>query len=92
MIPTTSIDVSSSFAAGDITSSTGGTAKFFSGTGHYYEYVPGVVTWTSAKSRAEASTANGLKGYLATISSAQENDFLFSIIGGNTWIGASDAA
>ncbi len=91
VMPINSGALSRASAAGDITTSTGGVAKFFAGTNHYYEFVPGAITWTDAKSRAEAATANGLKGYLATISSAGENDFLFALNGGNTWIGATDS-
>jgi hypothetical protein len=47
------------------------------GNGHYYEaiYVPGEITWTNANA---AATAMG--GYLATISSAQENAFVYSLV------------
>ena len=64
-------------------------------TGHFYRYVarPGI-SWTTAS--AEASSAAmmyyGLKGYLATITSQAENDFIKSKTKGVGWIGASDAA
>ena len=60
--------------------------------GHYYEYVSsGAITWTAAKAAAEARTFFGQTGYLATISSAEENDFLTQKLGADAWIGASDA-
>ncbi|MEA4920342.1 MAG: immunoglobulin-like domain-containing protein [Clostridiaceae bacterium] len=70
---------------------------YYSGTGHFYEYVASAGNyWTSAKSLAEARTitANGVtySGYLATITSQGENDFVADKCAGNGWIGASDAA
>jgi Lectin C-type domain len=57
------------------------------GNGHWYAFVsdPGV-TWTAAEAAAEASG-----GYLATITSAAENDFVGAIwqahLGPSAWIG-----
>ena len=66
---------------------------FFSGTGHYYEFVAAQgIEWTDAKAAAEASTLNGLQGYLATITSQEENDFITTKLQGNGWMGASDEA
>lgn len=50
---------------------------FFAGTGHYYEAVkvPTGITWTDANT---AATASG--GYLASILSSDENDFVFSLV------------
>ena len=59
--------------------------------GHYYEYVAGTLTWTQAKAAAANRTLNGLQGYLATIGSQTENDFVKSKLGADAWIGASDA-
>ena len=64
--------------------------NYYSGNGHYYEVVNETVTWTAAKTAAEASTLNGLTGYLVTITSAAENTFVASKISANAWIGASD--
>ncbi|MDA7812376.1 autotransporter domain-containing protein [Candidatus Pelagibacter sp.] len=59
--------------------------------GHYYKLVASSgVEWAEAKTAAEASTYEGLTGYLVTITSASENNFLKSKISTNTWIGASD--
>ena len=61
--------------------------------GHYYEYVSngGNITWTAAKTAAEARTFYGRTGYLATITSAEENAFLTQKLAADAWIGASDA-
>ena len=59
--------------------------------GHSYEFVSDKVSWTVAKSRAASSTYNGLSGYLVTITSQEENDFIANNLSENSWIGASDA-
>ena len=42
--------------------------NYFSGNGHYYEIVSSTdITWTAAKTAAEASTLYGLTGYLSLI-------------------------
>ena len=66
--------------------------NYFSGNGHYYKLVTGNITWASAKSAAEASTYEGLTGYLVTISSEAENNFIKNKLATNTWIGGSDDA
>jgi len=60
--------------------------------GHYYEYVNsgGDITWTDSKSAAAARTFYGSTGYLAVITSQEENDFLKEKLGSDAWIGASD--
>lgn len=61
-------------------------------TGHYYEYVraPGIC-WADAQKAAAARSYQGLGGYLATITSAAETDFL-KRFEGRSWFGASDEA
>lgn len=59
--------------------------------GHFYESVTTGATWAAAKSAAAAKTYMGLTGYLATITSTAENDFIKQKIGTDAWIGASDA-
>jgi beta-lactamase regulating signal transducer with metallopeptidase domain len=62
--------------------------------GHYYERVKGKhVTWEQAKTIAESRTYQDMQGYLATVTSKEENDFLFLQWGqaGSAWMGASDA-
>lgn len=67
-------------------------ADFLPFTGHFYKYIPKLdITWTEARDSAARMTYNGLKGYLATITSTEENDFIWSKIDGIGWIGASDA-
>ena len=45
--------------------------------GHYYKVVmePNLL-WEEAKAHAEQSTYNGVHGYLATITSAEEDQFI----------------
>jgi hypothetical protein len=75
------------------------------GNGHWYEYVsaPSIfapVSFDAARAAAEASTHLGLQGYLATVTSAAEQQFIngaFSYLFGfgatsTAWLGASDAA
>ncbi len=57
---------------------------------HFYEYVPGTLTWQAAKSAAESRTLFGRQGYLVTITSQEENDFVSNKTLGLGWIGARD--
>lgn len=69
--------------------SLGGTMEY---DGHYYEYVnSGTITWTAAQTAAAARTFYGQNGYLTTITSQEENDFLDEKIAADAWIGCSDA-
>ena len=68
-------------------------ADFFPQTEHFYQYIDKRgIRWTAARDAAEAMNYYGLKGYLVTITSAAENDFVWSKIDGVGWIGASDHA
>lgn len=67
-----------------------GTAISYSGTGHFYEFISGSFTWTGAKTAAAGRTLLGLQGYLATITSQGENDFIQQKLTCDGWIGASD--
>ncbi len=71
-----------------------GSMLTFGGTGHFYEYVSsGAITWGNARTAAAARTYQGLQGYLATMTSADENAFANSKLGGAAgWLGGSDAA
>jgi VCBS repeat-containing protein len=55
---------------------------------HLYKYVASaLINWSSSNSAAIAAG-----GYLATIGSADENDFVFSLLGEErAWLGGSDA-
>jgi alpha-tubulin suppressor-like RCC1 family protein len=58
--------------------------------GHYYEFVPGSHSWSGARTLALSKTFNGLSGYLANLTSADENSFVKTKIGTDVWIGGSD--
>ncbi|MEB3293158.1 MAG: hypothetical protein VKJ24_08350 [Synechococcales bacterium] len=66
---------------------------------HYYEFVPFAqnqfLTWSEARDLAAARTLFGLQGYLLTITSQTENDFVTQRLQGlnvtnKGWIGGSD--
>jgi len=62
---------------------------------HYYEFVTadGNVTWEAARGLATARTFNGLSGYLASVTSQAENDFIGSKVGSaEAWLGGNDTA
>ena len=48
------------------------------GTTHYYKFVPGNYNWYESYNLAQKETYNGLKGYLMTVTSQEENDFIRS--------------
>lgn len=65
---------------------------YYAPNGHYYEYVDANgITWDEAKAAAESKTLYGLNGYLATVTSQAENDYIAPKLGGDGWMGASDA-
>jgi Lectin C-type domain/The GLUG motif len=83
------IDLSASIESG------GGIRNSYNG--HYYRLVQEGVSFADALANAANltfdGTPSGTPGYLATITSAGENDFLFTVMGGsgqNAWIGGSD--
>jgi hypothetical protein len=51
---------------------------YWSGNGHYYELVDTWLNWGTAKTTAESMTYNGIQGYLATITSAEEQNYVMS--------------
>lgn len=65
---------------------------FFPGTGHLYEYISSTLTWTAAQTAAAGLTRYGAAGYLTTITSQEENDFVADRLANAGWMGASDAA
>ncbi|GEM_PF-2986068 len=69
-----------------------GNALPFSGNGHYYEYITqsSAITWENARSAAAQREHFGRQGYLVTISSAEENNFIQQKTLGIGWIGAKD--
>jgi len=62
--------------------------------GHVYEYInrPGGYTWVQARDEAASKTYEGIPGYLATITSQSENDFIQTKLAGDAWLGATDTA
>ena len=70
-----------------------GDANYLPSNGHYYEYVSDLgITWTAAKTAAEARNYYGLQGYLATLTFAEEAQLAGKQAAGTGWIGGSDAA
>ncbi len=71
------------------------TPVFNPANGHHYELIEDAVQWTDARALAEARTHNGSPGYLATLTSFAENQFVIDALGRTTpgfaWIGGSDA-
>jgi hypothetical protein len=65
---------------------------FFSENNHLYKFITSTTTWNSANSAAPSQTAYGVNGYLATITSQTENDFVAARLVGDGWFGASDSA
>ena len=68
-------------------------SDYLASTGHFYEFINSASSWDAAKTAASAKTYYGLQGYLATVTSAEENSFVKSKLSSyNTWLGGSDAA
>jgi hypothetical protein len=75
--------------------------QFFNPTnGHVYEYVNEVVSWETANSLAAQSELAGVSGHLVTITSQEEQNFVWSHAGESisvgydgaaVWLGGSDA-
>lgn len=63
--------------------------------GHLYELVPGLFSWDEARAAAAARIQADTPGYLATITSAEEQAVVLSLLPTTihpAWIGASDVA
>jgi uncharacterized repeat protein (TIGR02543 family) len=87
---TSSVTVTASYAG---PSAGTGTYAYYAGTGHYYQYVSTTRTWVDAQAdvanNPSTYTFNGLSGYLATVTSSGENDFINSRVGSAAvWLGA----
>ena len=59
-------------------------------TSHFYEYVSGSTTWTNAYTVSQAKSYFGRAGYLATMMSEAENNFVWKLMASDAWFGASD--
>jgi len=71
------------------------TADYLPSTAHFYHFIPrSQITWSNASNEAGSDSMKyrGLRGYLATITSEEENSFIIQITKGTAWIGASDHA
>lgn len=83
----------------DVSSAGTGSIAFNSTNSHYYEYVSTAVTWDGANAAIGSSEDlntclkkfNGMCGYFATSTSAQENAFITSRVGtAQAWLGGND--
>ena len=86
------INVENALSAADITNPT---TQFFH-NGHIYEVITTNVTWEEARAAAANKSIDGFQGYLVTVTSAEEQAFINSIIDSidshaGYWFGASDA-
>jgi len=65
---------------------------YFPGNGHIYEVVSAPsITADNARTAAAARTKYGVSGYLATITTQEENDYVGPRLGGDGWFGARDS-
>ena len=81
-----------------------GQPTFNPSTGHYYQFVPANIAYPNrvefqtnqfnlADESAAKSSYRGLSGYLATITSGVEHDFVVNLVGAtNAYLGGSDRA
>ena len=70
------------------------TGFFYNGTnGHFYRPISQGTTYTNARAAALNTTFKGQKGYLVTITSADEDVFVFNNVPqGNIWFALTDEA
>ncbi|MCX6457476.1 MAG: fibronectin type III domain-containing protein [Actinobacteria bacterium] len=88
-----------SSASGDISIRIGiatqpGTNEFYDANSiHYYKYISTGASWSDARIAAESTYLFGLRGYLAEINAAAENNFIGNeTSASNIWIGATEDA
>lgn len=63
----------------------------WAGNGHYYEFISAATGFDQALAAAAGSSFNGQQGYLATVTSADEQAFIFgSVTSSATWFSGSD--
>ncbi len=92
LLRTVTFETSSGSTATRTIAFTAGGAIPSEATGHFYEFVSSAsINWTDSRDAAAARTLFGLQGYLATITSQEENDFIRQKLGADAWIGGSDA-
>ena len=91
-----SLSVATGTGAGDIKLSVSATVNeagnFYNPiNGHFYKPVTGSISYTGAKTAAAAATYKGQNGYLVTVTSAVEQDFVnLNTTQNNIWIALSD--
>jgi len=59
-------------------------------TEHFYEYVSGTISWTGSYTAATGKSYFGRAGYLSTMLSSAENNFVWKIMPSDAWFGACD--
>lgn len=72
------------FILGDLVSLT------LNGKSHFYKYITSTHSWTSAKTEAAKHSLFGMPGYLATVTSQVESDFIKNKLQSDGWVGGSD--
>jgi hypothetical protein len=91
-----SLKVNTSSIKGNITLSVAATVNpagyFYNGVnGHFYRPISTGTTYTNARAASELTTFKGQKGYLVTITSADEDAFIFNNVPqGNIWFALTD--
>ncbi|MEM6810924.1 MAG: lectin-like protein [Pseudomonadota bacterium] len=66
---------------------------YFADTNNFYTNTTDFVTWQEASANASTAILNGvpeIRGHLATITSQEENDFVFALLTATSWLGGSD--
>lgn len=74
---------------------TGGNGEIYDpATGHIYEIIDSAtgISWNDANTAAQGRSYGGADGYLASITSSEENGYIQERLSQNGWIGGSDAA
>ena len=62
-------------------------------TAHFYEFVPiAGYNWDNARAYCSGKHYFGLTGYLATVTTAEENDFIHTLLSQNAYLGGAVAA
>jgi len=68
---------------------------YFAQTNNFYTQTTDFTTWQQARTNAAQAGLEGvpeLTGHLATITSQEENDFVFGLLTATSWLGGSDEA
>lgn len=65
------------------------TIDYNSLNGHYYETVRTTVNWETAYEACKTKKYMGMQGYLVTVTSQAEHDYVYTMIGENCWTAAT---